>query len=75
MEYIPKYIKAKYIKTMDFTFTDIILLECIDEKNVRNKIKNNEVIAIINDGKIEYINPSYIMYYALYDELVEIGEK
>ena len=70
-----KRIKAKYIKTMDFTFTDVILIDCVYETNVRKKISNNEVIAIINEGEIEYINPSYIMYYALYDELVEMEDQ
>lgn len=57
--------KAKYIRTMDFTFEDIIILNAKNETELENKIKENEVIKIDNDGAIEYINSSYIMYYEL----------
>lgn len=57
--------KAKYIRTMDFTFEDIIILNAENEIELENKIKENEVIKINNEGAIEYINSSYIMYYVL----------
>ena len=57
--------KANYIRTMDFTFEDIIILNCETEKELEDKIKENEVIKINNEGTIEYINSSYIMYYQL----------
>lgn len=57
--------KAKYIKTMDFTFEDVDILSCDDEIQLSNKIKENEVIKINNEGTVEYINSSYIMYYQL----------
>lgn len=57
--------KAKYIRTMDFTFEDIIILNAENEIELENKIKENEVIKINNEGTIEYINSSYIMYYVL----------
>ena len=57
--------KAKYIRTMDFTFEDIIILNAENEIELENKIKENEAIKINNEGTIEYINSSYIMYYAL----------
>lgn len=66
-----KLLKAKYIKTMDFTFNDVFIMECLNENVLRGKIRDNEVIKIINDNNIEYINSSYIMYYELYEELVE----
>ena len=57
--------KAKYIKTMDFMFENIIILNAENEEELANKIKENEVIKINNEGTIEYINSSYIMYYEL----------
>ena len=57
--------KAKYIKTMDFEFDDVEILNCDTEDELAEKIKENEVIKINNEGKIEYINSSYIMFYEL----------
>ena len=57
--------KAKYIKTMDFEFEDVIILNAENEMELANKIKENEVIKINNEGTIEYINSSYIMFYEL----------
>lgn len=57
--------KAKYIKTMDFEFEDVNILDVHDEMELANKIKENEVIKINNEGTIEYINSSYIMFYEL----------
>lgn len=56
---------ATYIKTMDFIFEDVKILNAKNETELENKIKENEVIKIDNDGAIEYINSSYIMYYEL----------
>ena len=57
--------KAKYIKTMDFEFENVIILNAKNEEELANKIKENEVIKINNDGIVEYINSSYIMFYEL----------
>lgn len=57
--------KVKYIKTMDFTFEDVEILNCKDVNELNNKIKENEVIEINNGGEIEYINSSYIMYFCI----------
>ena len=56
---------ATYIKTIDFTFEYIKILNAKNETELENKIKENEVIKIDNDGRVEYINSSYIMYYEL----------
>lgn len=56
---------AKYIKTMDFTFEYVKILNCKNKEELEKKIKENEVIKIDNDSAIEYINSSYIMYYEL----------
>lgn len=58
-------IKAKYIKTMEFAFNDVIILNCNTEDEVAERIKENEVIKINNAGTVEYINSSYIMFYEL----------
>ena len=57
--------KVKYLKTMDFMFENIIILNAKNEIELSNKIKENEIIKINNEGTIEYINSSYIMYYEL----------
>jgi hypothetical protein len=58
-------IKANYIQTMDFTFEDVIILNCDNEQDIENKIKESEVLKIQNGSEIEYINSNYIMYYKL----------
>lgn len=60
-------VKAKYIKTMDFTFENVNILNCNNFQEVANKIKENEVLIIENDKQIEYINSAYVMFYNLYD--------
>ncbi|MFG6319586.1 MAG: hypothetical protein K1W33_07035 [Clostridia bacterium] len=57
--------KAKFIQTMDFTFEDVIILNCKNQEELELKIKENEVIQIKNEGIVEYVNSSYIMYYQL----------
>lgn len=57
--------KAKYIKTMDFTFEDVDILNANSEIELAKKIRNNEVIKINNGCTIEYVNSSYVMYYQL----------
>lgn len=58
-------IKANYIQTMDFTFEDVIILNCSNETEVEYKIENSGVLKIQNGSEIEYINCDYIMYYKL----------
>lgn len=57
--------KATYIKTMDFTFEDVEILNVLDNGQLMEKIKENEVIKIKNGNQIEYINSAYIMFYGL----------
>ena len=57
--------KIRYIKTMDFIFNEVEILNCESVEELNNKIKENEVIIIKNDGEIEYINSSYIMYFCI----------
>ena len=52
-----------YIKTMDFTFNNVYILNCKNTEELMKKIKENEVIKIKNGDKIEYINSSYIMFF------------
>lgn len=60
-------IKANFIQTMDFMFENVEILNAISEEDLLNKIKEDEVIKINNDGEIEYINSSYIMFFGLED--------
>ena len=55
--------RLKYIKTMDFIFENIDVLNCKTIEELNNKIKENEVIKINNECITEYINSSYIMYF------------
>ena len=55
--------KVGYIKTMDFTFKNVEVVNCKNVKQLNNKIKKCEVIIINNDGEIEFVNSSYIMFY------------
>lgn len=57
--------KAKFIQAMDFMFENVELLNVISEEDLLHKIKESEVIKINNDGEIEYINSSYIMFFGL----------
>ena len=50
---------------MNFNFENVKILNCETEKELEDKIKENEVIKINNEGMVEYINSSYIMYYQL----------
>ncbi len=59
--------KAKFIQTMDFMFENVEILNAANEEELLNKIKENETIKINNDGEIEYINSSYIMFFGLED--------
>jgi len=63
--------KAKYIKTMDFEFDDVEILNCDTEYELAERIKESEVIKIDNEGTIEYINSAYIMFYELKDEEIK----
>lgn len=60
--------KVNYIKTMDFTFEDVEILNADTEKKLLNMIKKSEILKIRNGTEIEYINPDYIMYFKLEDK-------
>ena len=57
--------KARYIKTMDFTFEDVEILGIRSEKELLQKMDKGKIIKISNEAQIEYINTSYVMYFAL----------
>ena len=56
-------LKLKYLKTMEFLFEDVEVLNCKNMKQFGNKIKRNEVVKIKNGDMVEYINSSYIMFF------------
>ena len=56
-------LRLKYIKTMDFTFENVDVLECNNLKELRDKIKENEVIVVNTGDSVDYINSNYIMFF------------
>ena len=60
--------KARYIKTMDFLFENVEIINCKNVWDLMRKIKDNNVIIINNDGYIEYINSSYIIVFELEED-------
>jgi predicted transcriptional regulator len=54
-------LEAKYIKTMDFTFENVSIVNCENEWELIEKIEESGVIKIKNEDNTEYINSSYIM--------------
>ena len=58
-------LEAKYIRTMDFTFENIVIVNCENEWELIERIKESDIIKIKNEDNIEYINSNYIMYYEL----------
>ena len=58
-----RMIQIEFIKTMDFDWYKVKVLNCetIDEFN--NKIKDNEIVKVEIANREYYINSSYIMYY------------
>ena len=60
--------KVNYIKTMDFIFEDVEILNADTEEKLLHKIKESEILKIRNGTEIEYINPDYIMYFKLEDK-------
>ena len=55
--------KIDYIIAMDFTYRNVEIINCKNIKQLKQRIKRNEVIDILNDGIKEYINSSYIMFF------------
>lgn len=59
--------KANYIKTIDFTFEDVEVLNADSEESMKYLVENSKVVKIRNGTEIEYINSDYIMYFKLED--------
>lgn len=58
-------IQIEYLKTMDFDWHKVKVLNCDTIIELNNKIKENEVLEVEIANQIYYINSSYIMYYTL----------
>lgn len=56
-------IQIEYMKTMDFDWYKVKVLNCNDLDSFNDKIKNNAVVEVEIANQIYYINSSYIMYY------------
>lgn len=51
------------MKTMDFDWHRVKVLNCNTIAEMNNKIKENEVLEVEIASQIYYINSSYIMYF------------
>lgn len=56
-------IKIEYLKTVDFDWNNVKVLNCYKLDDIFEKIKENEVLHIEIADQIYYINSSYIMYF------------
>lgn len=56
-------IRIECIKTMDFDWYDVKVLNCSSFTELNNKIKENEVLEVEIANQMYYINSSYVMYY------------
>lgn len=58
-----RMIKIEFLKTMDFDWYGVKVLNCNDLNELNHKIKENEVLEVEIANQIYYINSSYVMYY------------
>lgn len=56
-------IQIKFLKTMDFDWYSVKVLNCINLDELNLKIKENEVLEVEIANQMYYINSSYVMYY------------
>ena len=58
-----RMIRIEFLKTMDFDWYDVKVLNCSSLSKLNNKIKENEVLEVEIANQMYYINSSYVMYY------------
>jgi hypothetical protein len=58
-----RMIEIEYLKTMDFDWCRVKVLNCSSLSELNNKIKENEVLEVEIANQVYYINSSYVMYY------------
>ena len=58
-----RMIRIEFLKTMDFDWYDVKVLNCSSLSELNNKIKENEVLEVEIATQKYYINSSYVMYY------------
>lgn len=56
-------IQIEFLKTMDFDWHRVKVLNCNTIAEINNKIKENEVLEVEIASQVYYINSSYIMYF------------
>lgn len=56
---------ARFIRTMDFNWENIEILNVENEEELMKKIKDSEVIKIKTGNAIYGLNTSYIIHYKL----------
>ena len=56
--------KVKYIKCMDYEFTNVNVVSISTDVELNKSIENHKVICVEDDdGERDYINTDYIMYW------------
>lgn len=58
-----RMLQIEFLKTMDFDWFKVKLLNCETIEQLNNKIKENEVLEVEIANQKYYINSSYVMYY------------
>lgn len=56
-------VEIEFLKTMDFDWERIKILNCNSLSELNNKIKENDVLEVEIATLTYYINSSYVMYY------------
>lgn len=56
-------VRIEFLKTMDFDWYEVKVLNCINLDELNLKIKENEVLEVEIANQMYYINSSYVMYY------------
>ena len=56
---------ARFIRTMDFNWENIEILNVENEEELMQKIKDSEVIKVRNSFSTYGLNSSYIIHYML----------
>ena len=55
--------EIEFMKTMDFDWYGVKVLNCNNLNELNLKIRENEVLKVEIAGNVYYINSSYVMYY------------
>lgn len=69
-----KLLKAKEIETENSVYTDVYIMDILDEKMLNHKIKQGDIIQLFDGETFINTNSKYLYSYILYDEKVDIPD-